>query len=111
MKILIKETGFIKELSIIDPTSGHDYIEDFVDGSIDYDEEKEFYVCDDDEYQWWLEVVISHQALRNRICDLKRKHGDTVVDDVLYCMPAGYLIDEQSVIISQLLDEKFGNDE
>ena len=114
MKIVIRETGEIKGLSIVNPQSGIDYIKDFVgntgaldDGQFSRDDERDAYICDQGTFVWWATVVADNQALEDRINDLVQEHGQQAVYQAVQTAGAVDLEDHASVV-DQVLDDAFG---
>lgn len=93
MTIKITETGCTETLSLIDPATGLDYIVDFVDGALDWDADAETYVCDQETYDWWSEVVADNQALNERIYQLVAEIGRDAVDAAIRSVGAVELAD------------------
>lgn len=120
MKIIIKETNEVKELSIIDPNSGVDYIDDFIgntgalnDGQFLWDDEDDAadaYICDQETFDWWDKVVSDNQALEDRIHALQQEHGYDAVHDAVMDSYANDLEDHADCV-NQALDEAFGSAE
>ncbi len=109
MKVIIKETGEAKRLSITDAKSGVDYIADFVaDGLSDFsfDEESGEYSCDAATFEWWGKVCADNQALDERINALISEHGDGVHEVV---QGVGSVdLEDHAAAANQALDEAFG---
>ena len=64
MRVLIRETGEIDELVITDAKTGLAWTGDFVgnagafiDGQFVYDEDEDYYVADQDTFDWWENVA------------------------------------------------------
>jgi hypothetical protein len=112
MKISIRETSAVKNLLIIDPKSGVDYIVDFIgnagaliDGQFTW--LGDHYACDNDTYIWWHHVVADNQALADRINDLEQEHGPEKVCKVVHA--TGYAeVEDYASTVQQALDETFG---
>ena len=71
MRILVNNE--VKELVIIDPKTGCNYIEDLVgnaDGFDGFDEEHRLDIMTTDTYDWWLNYVNVEEDLQNRIMHL-----------------------------------------
>ena len=89
MKIIIRETGKEKELSIID-NSGCDYIIDFVGNTgalgdqFIFDDDLDAWVCDQETFDWWDTVVSDNQDLEDRLAELRQEHGSDAVEQVIY---------------------------
>ena len=115
MKIIIKETSEIRDLSIIDPKTGCDFIADFIgnmgaftDGQFDYDDNFDVYICDKDTFDWWDTVVTENQNLEDRIYELSQKHG---LDSVYKVVNEARTVDleNHAASVNQALDEAFLN--
>ena len=117
MKIIIKETSAVQELSIIDPKSGVDYIGDFIgntgalfDGQFEWDYDLDAYVCTQETFDWWDTVVTDNQLLDDRIHDLIQEHDLETVYKVVYAADTIDL-EDHAASVNQALDEAFGSDE
>ena len=113
MKITIKETGDIKELRLVDPDTGVDWIADFVGntGTLDdgqFEADDDGYTASRETYEWWEGVVATRQSNDNRIHALEQEHGDEAVRKVV---DVGSMdLDDETNAIAQALDEAFGED-
>ena len=114
MKIIIKETQKIETLSIIDPKTGVDYIADFVgnagaliDGQFEWNEEFDAYICDQETYDWWEEVISDNQELDNRIHELAKVHGSEAVHNAI-CEAGSIDLEDHAANVNRALDEAFG---
>lgn len=114
IKVIINETGLEETLSIVDPKSNVDFVKDFIgnhgafsDGQFTFDEEVDAYRCEQDTYDWWAKVVSDHQALEERIADLKEAHGSDRVLDVLDGV-GGYDLEDVAAAVNRELDDAFG---
>lgn len=94
MNIIIKETGEMEELSIIDPSSGVDTVAEYIAGFVgktgvlesdkfSYDKERDAYVCSQETFVWIKEIVQDGQKLKDLVHNLKGKHGHEAVETVL----------------------------
>jgi hypothetical protein len=111
MKIIIKETGIVETLTLINPASGIDRISDFIGNNPDrhlvWDADQEAYVCNQDTFDWWDAVVTANQSLDYRIHELIREHGSETVYEVIH--DAGNEdLEDYAAYANQLLDEAFG---
>ncbi len=89
VKVKIKETNQVEELSIIDAETGCDYVGDFI-GNHDalntqfiYDDENDVWVCDQETFEWWSQVINENQKLNYRIEEMKEKYGSDKIHNVL----------------------------
>ena len=67
MKILVNNE--VKELEIIDPTTGCNWEQDLIgncDGFDGYDEDRELYTMEPRSYSWWQAYIRLEQDLQNR---------------------------------------------
>lgn len=117
MNIIIKETGKEKSLSIIDPRTGVDFIQDFIgnhgaliDGQFVFDEDRDAWVCDQETYDWWVKVVNDNQALNDRIYELENELGSETVQNVVQGSDATDL-EDHAAAVNQSLDEAFGSED
>ncbi len=114
MKIIIKETSAVETLSLIDPKSGVDYIYDFIgrtgalnDGQFEWDADHDAYVCDQETFDWWRDVVEANQVLEYRIDALAKEHGLEKVYEVINELDSVDL-EDHAAHINRALDEVFG---
>ena len=68
MTIRIKETGETKELGIIDPVSGMNWISDFIgntgamnDGQFTWNEKDDLYEVSEEDLDWWENLVEEYE--------------------------------------------------
>lgn len=112
MNVLIKETGALEELELLDAKTGLDYLDDLVadDPNMHRVSELDIYLCDQDTYKWREDVVTQHQTLNYRIQDLVEEYGSERVYDVLR-EPSYYSNDLELYLIyaNRELDEEFGS--
>lgn len=97
MRIVIKETGEEKCLSLTDPQTGCDLVDDFIGntGAIGYpgqhdaciniwfDPETEAFFTDSENFIWWENVVSEMQEFENKKYDLTQKYGIDAVYDAI----------------------------
>ena len=82
MKIVIRETGERKTLSLIDPATGVDWVQDLIGNSgaigdyIHYDDEADAYVMSQGDYEWWEEYIRLAQRDDDELRRLRRIYGD-----------------------------------
>lgn len=114
MKIIINETKQTKQLSIIDPETGVDWIADFVgntgaltDGQFVYSDEQDAYLCDQSTFDWWVKVVNDHQVVADRIAALNSVHGSDAVFEVVANV-GGCDLEDYAAIVNEALNERFG---
>jgi hypothetical protein len=84
MTVQIRETGEIIELSLIDPKTGCDYVEDFIGntGAFNrefavYDADNDCYIAYDDDVEWWQTVISVHAHVDSVIAAI----GDPISHD------------------------------
>ena len=105
MEIVIKETGEVEELLLIDSKTGCDWFDDLVgnhDGFNDnpeYGFAKEFdedgystgrFVTSQENFYWWEDLVCKMAALEIRIDNLRNEFGSFEVETVLAEAGSGY---------------------
>jgi hypothetical protein len=102
-----------KTLSIIDPKTGIDYIQDFIgntgaliDGQFNYDDDQDVYICDQNTFDWWCKVASDNQILENRIYELTKEHGSEAVYAVIYDAGTNDL-EDHAAYVNQALDQAF----
>lgn len=119
MQIIIKETGELKNLSLIDRKTGLDYLIDVIGdsgelwdstwrvGSFRYDEERDAYICSRDVYEWWRDWVEDYDAMEDRIEALIEEHGEDAVNEAIDGVrPVD--IEDAVIATNRALDEVFG---
>jgi len=74
MKIRIKETGKMKELTIIDE-NGIEWTQDLITASDFWDENAEEFEMSADEFEWWAEYIADYKEDEKAIADLAEKTG------------------------------------
>lgn len=109
--------GSKKELDLINPENGANWISDFIgntgafeDGTFTYDEEKDAYIVSQDDYEWWEGIVRQQEELDERIYELKQEHGSEAVSEVVKDAADTDLEDRASAI-NAALDEAYGKAE
>jgi hypothetical protein len=114
MKVIIRETGAVETLSIIDPKTGSNYAVDFVgnegaffDGQFVWDEEREAFIADQSTFDWWQKTVNENQALDLRVAALIDEHGFDAVQEVLDTVGYPPLADWVPSV-TRALDRAFG---
>ncbi len=101
-QITIKETGEVKELRLIDPATGVNWVADFIDGrNIERGEDGESIMTADD-YAWWSEVIAAHQAIENRKHELRERGID--VDAALTEADIQCDLEDEAALVNALLD-------
>ncbi len=74
MKIKNTTTGKIESLSIIDPRTGLDWIQDFLGNNgadMTYNEETEVNEMDGENLEWWKNIIEKYQANDDRIVEIE----------------------------------------
>ena len=105
----VKVAGEMRELSLIDPDSGVDFVVDFIgnNGGLDKDGftyDGEEYECSKDTFDWWKKVINDQQKLVDRISDLKEEIGSVFVNDALESVPDCDL-EDHAAVVNAALDE------
>lgn len=112
MDVLIRETGVLENLTLLDANTGLDYLDDLVvdDPNMIRDFEAGIYLCDQETYNWWANVVDQHQTLNCRIKALVEEHGSERVYNSLYEVTYTYGADLElyPIYASRELDAEFG---
>ncbi|MEG0838094.1 MAG: hypothetical protein RSE01_09015 [Akkermansia sp.] len=113
MKIIIKETQEIVDLTLIDLETGLSQTEDilgnaeaFREGQIEKNEEGE-YTCDQACYDWWREIFEEESALMQRVASLELDHDRDDIDEVLSAAE-GTDLENHADVANYLLDCAFG---
>ena len=74
MNVQIIETGERETLSIIDPKSGCDWIQDMMgncDELPEYDDDADAYMMRQSEYDWWSNLTYEYEKADHRMFDLR----------------------------------------
>ncbi|GIV82687.1 MAG: hypothetical protein KatS3mg051_2041 [Anaerolineae bacterium] len=115
MKVYVPEQGIETTLSIIDPSTGINYAQEFVgnagalsDGQFEYSEEHDAYVCSPETLEWWVQVLEQYQGLENKLHALKSEYGGERVQRVLDKVPPSDLEEYPGRAITALREE-FGD--
>jgi hypothetical protein len=77
MEIRINETKQIKYLSITDPKTGCDWTVDLIGshgGEFDYDYDDNIYTMDQDNFNWWEDLIERYQSADNKYHEIKTTH-------------------------------------
>jgi len=109
MKVIVN--GKKEVLSLV--VNGTECVGDFIgnygalaDGQFTYDEDQGVYLCDPETYDWWAKVVSDHQALEDRLAELRDQYGADRVRDVLASV-GNYDLEDEAAAINEALDEAF----
>ncbi len=116
MKVKIKETGEIKELSIFDGQYIQEFTEDFICLSNGFvndfyrDNEIEMWVVnDEDTFRWWGKLISEHQLIEYRKMELIQEYGYDAVLDALENSGAGSAdIEDEAAYLNDALDKLEG---
>lgn len=107
MQVKVAGEDGVRELSLIDPDSGVDFVQDFIgnNGGLDYfhyngDEHE----CSKDTFDWWKKVIDDQQKLVDRIFDLKEEIGSVFVNDAFESIPDCDL-EDHAAVVNAALDE------
>lgn len=79
MKIQIIETGALETLSIIDPKSGMDFVQDLMgnhESLPDYNDEIDAYEMTLEDYGWWLDLTTRYEKQDHRMYELRQYADD-----------------------------------
>lgn len=126
MEIVIKETGAVETLLLIDSKTGCDWFNDLVgnhDGFGD-DPDGKFvketdedgldtgrYITSKDNFYWWEDIVCQIDDVNNRIDNLKNEFGVERVDEVVYqCNYGNTDLEYYAAELNRWLDDEFGED-
>jgi hypothetical protein len=110
MKIKIIESQEVLELSIIDPRTGINWINDFCNSPEEfipadiYSETGEDYECTRDAFDWWLDVAKRYEKADFRLCDLQAEYGRDAlaefIEDACCCD-----LEDMSNYLNQAMDD------
>lgn len=110
MKVKIKETGEIRELSVVDPRTGVDWIQDFVgnagaliDGQFTAQDDGT-YVASKGTFEWWEKAANEHQAMDERIEELSDLYGSDVITNIV-SLVADVDLEDLPSVVNRELDE------
>jgi hypothetical protein len=122
MEIVIKETGTVETLSLID--SGCDWFNDLVGNHDGFNDDPECgfaeetdeyglttgrYITSKDNFEWWEDIVCQINDVNNRIDNLKDEFGVERVDEVVYqCNRGNTDLEYYAVELNRWLDDEFG---
>ena len=110
MKVIVNGKEEVLSLMV----NGTECVGDFIgnygaleDGQFTYDDEYGVYLCRDQEtFNWWAKVVSDHQALEDRLAELRDEYGADRVQDVLASV-GSYDLEDEAAAINEALDEEF----
>jgi len=89
MKVRINETGEINDLSIIDPKSGVNWINDLMGnhGALpDYDDDNGIYPMSRDDFEWWADFCKDLQTAEDRAHEIRRTIDNSKYEDFLHAL-------------------------
>ena len=126
MEIVIKETGAVETLLLIDSSTGCDGFNDLVGNHDGYNDDPEYgfaeendeyglttgrYITSKDNFEWWEDIVCLIDDVNNRIDNLKDDFGVERVDEVVYqCNRGNTDLEHYAVELNRWLDDEFGED-
>jgi len=102
MEITIKETGEVKELHLIDPATGVDWVADFISGRNIEDGDNGEEIMTADDYAWWQEIIAAHQAIEHRKHELRERGIDVnaaLIEADIQCD-----LEDEAGLVNALLD-------
>lgn len=116
MQIIINETNAHETLTMNHPGTDVDCVTDFVgnngalaDGQFVRDDDADAYRCDQETYEWWARVISEHEALEERIYELRDEHGWDAVQDAIG-NAADCDLEDIPANVNAALDEAFGEE-
>lgn len=126
MEIVIKETGAVETLLLIDSSTGCDWFDDLVGNHDGFGDDSEFqfvketdedglytgrYITSEANFEWWEDIVCQINNVDNRIDNLKNEFGVERVDEVVYqCNYGNTDLEYYAVELHRWLDDEFGED-
>lgn len=124
MEIVIKETGAVETLLLIDSKTGCDWFNDLVGNHDGYNDDPEYgfaeekdedgldtgrFVTSQENFDWWENIVSQMDDLERRIENLRMEFGGSRVDWIVMESGGGYVdLENYTDVIHQALDEEFG---
>ena len=124
MEIVIKETGAIETLLLIDNSTGCDWLNDLVGNHDGFNDDPECgfaeetdeyglttgrYITSKDNFEWWEDIVCQIDDVNNRIDNLKDEFGVERVDEAVYqCNRGNTDLEYYAVELNRWLDDEFG---
>lgn len=124
MEIVIKETGAVETLLLIDSKTGCDWFNDLVGNHDGYNDDPEYgfaveldedgletgrFVTSQENFDWWKDVVSQMDDLERRIENLRMEFGSSRVDWFVIESGSGYSdLEYYANAIHQELDDEFG---
>lgn len=126
MEIIIKETGLIEELSIIDSKTGFDWICDLIGNHDGFGEDIDCQfvreldedgcwtgrcITSQENFYWWDCVVTQIEEVEERIEKLKDEFGFERVESVVCEANYGNSdLEDYAAVLHQYLDDEFGEE-
>ena len=124
MEIVIKETGAVETLLLIDSKTGCDWFNDLVGNHDGYNDDPEYgfakekdedgldtgrFVTSQENCDWWENIVSNMEDLERRVENLRMEFGGSRVDWIVMESGSGYVdLENYTDVIHQALDEEFG---
>ena len=124
MEIVIKETGAVETLLLIDSKTGCDWFNDLVGNHDGFNDDPEYgfakekdedgfdtgrFVTSQENFKWWENIVSEMDELEKRIVNLSEEFEYYKVKDVVMDASAGNSdLEYYPSIVHQALDEEFG---
>ena len=121
MEIVIKETGAVETLLLIDSKTGCDWFNDLARNHDGYSDDPEYgfaeetdedgletgrFVTSQENFDWWENIVSNMDDLERRIENLRMEFGGSRVDWIVMESGSGYVdLENYTDVIHQALDE------
>lgn len=113
MKIVIRETGNLEQLELVDSATGINWAIDLIgnyggliDGQFEHDSEDDVYHCTQDTFEWWSRVLHAQQELEDRLVELRNAYGSERIQEVLETV-GDFDLEDQAAQVNAVLDEAF----
>lgn len=124
MEILIKETGAVETLLLIDSKTGCNWFNDLIGNHDGYNDDPEYgfakekdedgldtgrFVTSQENFEWWQNIVTEMNDLERRIVNLKQEFDYYLVEETVIEAGRGNTdLEYYPSIVHQALDEEFG---
>lgn len=110
MKIRIKETGEVKDLTIIDRKTGCEWTADLVgdDDCITYNRALEVYETDQESYEWWDDMIDQLEHAEDVKQEYIEEYGEDAVAETLAQYNTPTDLEDQPAATITALEDAFG---
>ncbi|MEN1990218.1 hypothetical protein [Paenibacillus hubeiensis] len=113
--VMINGAKTMRTLSLIDPSTGVDWVKDFIgnydgfnDGQFVWEETQGVYLATQDTYDWWAKVIGDQAVLAERIQNIKTQILDVDEVDRIVSESSDCDLEDMALRVNAALDEAYG---